>query len=303
MNKLIIGTRGSQLALWQSKYIKKLLESRHPGLEVELKIISTRGDKIQDVPLPKIGAKGLFTEEIEAQLLNHSIHLAVHSLKDLPTTLPEGLLYIGSPWREDPRDAFISHIHSDISHISSGGVIATGSMRRKALFSQTVKNIRFADLRGNIDTRLRKLKENGWDGIIMASAALHRLGMKNMITQYLDPEIFVPAVGQGAVGLEIAEDRHEVRAIVETVCHDETTRCCTAERMFMKNLEGGCSVPLGCWGRMVDTKFTLTGYAASPDGSRYIRESVTGKMENTDDLAVRLSEIFIQKGAREMLRP
>ena len=302
MNKIILGTRGSQLALWQSNHVKKLLIAKIPELEVNIKIITTMGDEMQNLPLPKIGAKGLFTKEIEIELLNHTIDLAVHSLKDLPSTLSNGLTYAGSPKREDVRDAFVSLKHSSIADLPQHATIATGSIRRKTLLNSQFKNINFVDLRGNIETRIQKLNKNGWDGIIIASAALHRLDMKDAITEYLNPINFVPAVSQGAIGIEIAKCRNDIQDIIFDISHLVTTQCCSAERYFMSILGGGCSLPIGCWGRVENKGFKLTGYISSSDGMQVIRETITGKLEDYIDLAKTLAHTFIDKGARKILK-
>ena len=205
MSSIIIGSRGSSLALQQSHHIRNLLQSAHPHLGVEIKTIQSLGDNQQGTPLPEIGAKGLFTAEIESELLSQKIDLAVHSLKDLPSTLPNGLKYVGSPKREDARDVFISHKWRSLEDTPAKSIIASGSTRRKAQFLEVRSDLEFRDLRGNIETRLDKLKTEGWDGIIMAAAALHRLNMSDQITRYMDPLQFVPAVGQGAIGLEIKQ--------------------------------------------------------------------------------------------------
>ena len=213
MSSIIIGSRGSSLALLQSHHIRNLLQSAHPHLGVEIKTIQSLGDNQQETPLPEIGAKGLFTAEIESELLSQKIDLAVHSLKDLPSTLPDGLKYIGSPKREDARDVFISHKWRSLEDSPVKSIIATGSTRRKAQFMEVRSDLEFRDLRGNIETRLNKLKTEGWDGIIMAAAALHRLNMSDQITRYLDPLQFVPAVGQGAIGLEIKQGREKLEKL------------------------------------------------------------------------------------------
>ncbi len=299
--KLVIGSRGSQLALWQSNYIKSLLEQAHPALAVSIKKITTRGDAIQDVPLPKIGDKGLFTAEIESELLADDIQLAVHSLKDLPTTLPDGLVYGGSPQRADARDAFISLKWRSIDEVPEAGVIATGSLRRKAMILNLKPGMQFTDLRGNIDTRLRKLKKHGWDGIIMAAAALKRLKMDDRITAFLNPEFFVPSVSQGAIGLEVNANRPDVRELLSVIIHQETLRCCQAERTFGRKLEGGCSVPLGAWARMDGDQMRLTGFVSNYAGTQQIRESLTSSPDDPETLGLELAERYIELGAKELL--
>ena len=301
MNKLIIGTRGSALALKQAHYVQNLLQSAHPHLGVEIKTIQSLGDNQQETPLPEIGAKGLFTAEIESELLSQKIDLAVHSLKDLPSTLPDGLTYAGSPEREDARDVFISHRWRSLEDVPAKSIIASGSTRRKAQFLEVRSDLEFRDLRGNIETRLNKLKTEGWDGIIMAAAALHRLNMSDQITRYLDPLQFVPAVGQGAIGLEIKQGREELEKLVDSIIDIETTQCCQAERLFLSRLEGGCSSAIGCWGRMENRRFLITGYAAASNGSKVVRKSLKGMPADSDKLALQLAEEFERAGARELL--
>jgi len=301
VNKLIIGTRGSALALKQAHYVQNLLQSAHPHLGVEIKTIQSLGDNQQETPLPEIGAKGLFTAEIESELLSQKIDLAVHSLKDLPSTLPDGLTYAGSPKREDARDVFISHKWRSLEDVPAKSTIASGSTRRKAQFLEVRSDLKFCDLRGNIETRLDKLKTEGWDGIIMAAAALHRLNMSDQITRYMDPLQFVPAVGQGAIGLEIKQGREKIEQLLESIIDIETTQCCQAERLFLSRLEGGCSSAIGCWGRMENRRFLITGYVAASNGSKVVRKSLKGMPTDSDQLALQLAEEFERAGARELL--
>jgi len=292
MNKFIIGTRGSKLALWQSNYIKELLNKEYTDLPVILKIIKTKGDLIQDKALPDIGGKGLFTQEIETALLNESIDLAVHSLKDLPSELPLGLEFACTPEREDVRDAFVSLKWKNISDLPTGAVIATGSVRRKAQIHAVRQDIEFTDLRGNIDTRLKKLENNDWAGIIMAAAALNRLGLKSKISEKLDADIYIPSVGQGAVGLEIKSSRPAVKKILKNINHPPTMLAVRAERRFMKVLEGGCSVPLGAWGREKDGKFYFSGFFAAPHRTKPLIKTVSGSPESALDIADSMAKDF-----------
>ncbi len=299
---IVLGTRGSRLALWQAHHIKELLLKNVKDVTVDVNIISTRGDRILDKALPDIGGKGLFTKEIEDALLEERVDIAVHSLKDLPGELPEGLLYIGSPKRADCRDTFVSKKWSSLSGVPDGGRLATGSMRRKALIFEQNPTITCGMLRGNIDTRLRKLEEEDWDGIIMAAAALERLGMHDQITEFLNPESFVSAVGQGAIGLEIKESRPELMDILNNIIDKKTVTAVKAERAFMRALEGGCSVPIGAWGRLANGSLALTGYFASPDGKHSIRETLTGSPETPEDLGNRLAGKYQILGV-EALKP
>ena len=301
MNKLIIGTRGSTLALKQAHYVQALLKSAHPHIGIDIKTIQTLGDNRQKTPLPEIGAKGLFTAEIESELLSQKIDLAVHSLKDLPSTLPKGLKYAGSPKREDARDVFISHKWKSVEDVPAKSTMASGSTRRKAQFLELRSDLKFCDLRGNIETRLHKLKTENWDGLIMAASALHRLNMSDQITSYLDPFQFVPAVGQGAIGLEVKQGRIDVEELTGSIIDNETTQCCQAERLFLANLEGGCSNAIGCWGRMENRHFLITGYTATANGSKVLRKSLKGIPAKSNQLAQKLAEEFEQAGAKELL--
>jgi len=298
---ITIGSRGSQLALWQSRLIKSLLEEQHPTIEVTIRVITTKGDTIQDIPLPKIGDKGLFTAELESELINGNIDLAVHSLKDLPTTLPEGLCYAGSPERANPTDAFVSTKWKSLKELPANATIATGSVRRQAAILRLAPGIQFTSLRGNIDTRLRKLNDLGWDGIIMATAALQRLGLDEYITEEMIPEEFVPSVGQGAIGIEIREDREELIPILKPIFHNDTVVCCSAERKFGQVLEAGCSIPLGAWARKIDGQIVLTGFVSNFEGSEIILETLSGPFDQPEELGNQLAEQFIARGARALL--
>ncbi len=303
MKQIVIGTRGSQLALWQANYVRTLLNRHHPELHVHVEILTTRGDMIQNKSLPEIGGKGLFTQEIEDALLAERIHLAIHSLKDLPSTLPHGLCFTAAPEREDVQDAFLSTRWKSLNDIPDNGIIATGSVRRRAQLQSVKPSVTFSNLRGNIDTRLKKLDEQGWDGIIMASIALKRLNIKIRFSEDLDPNIFVPAVGQGALGIEIKASREDVAGLISSINHPPTFRAVTAERSFMKSLEGGCSVPLGAWGREQNNQFLLTGYFSSLDGSNILLETVRGSVNDSELLAKQLATEFLNRGAKELLNP
>lgn len=273
---LKIASRKSRLALWQTEWVASLLTQAHPGLTTEIVTMDTLGDKVLDVPLPKIGAKGLFTQELEDALRSGDVDLAVHSLKDLPTELPDGLSYVGSPARAAASDAFISTRWKSFADVPADGVIATGSLRRKSQLLHAKPGLRFESLRGNIDTRLRKLDEFGWDGIIMATAALERLDRPELITEALDVETFVPAVSQGAVGIEARSDRDDVQALVAAICDADTVTAVSAERFFMRSLEGGCSVPLGAYCRRSAAGWRMQGWVSDERGERAIRHGVEG---------------------------
>lgn len=296
---LRIGSRKSRLALWQTETVARLLREAHPFVTTEIVTMDTLGDRVLDVPLPKIGAKGLFTQELEDALYSGEIDLAVHSLKDLPTELPEGLAYIGSPARAAATDAFISTKWSSFEEVPADGVIATGSLRRKAQLLHAKPGLRFESLRGNIDTRLRKLDEFGWDGIIMATAALHRLERPEVVTQELDADVFVPAVSQGAIGIEARADRADVRELVDAICDAQTVAAVTAERRFMRALEGGCSVPLGAHCVPAGQGWSMKAWVGDERGAQVL----THRMEGQDALALAeaLVAYFLEHGAQAIL--
>ena len=278
-----------------------MLLAAYPHLDIQFNIIKTKGDKNLEKPLHEIGGKAIFITELEDALEDHHIDLAVHSLKDLPSTLPDGLIYTGSPRREDVRDVFVSTKWKTIEEVPEGGTIATGSNRRKAQLLQQHPDLNIEGLRGNIGTRLRKLDESNWDGIITAAAALHRLGLQERISQYLDPDYFVPAGGQGALGLEISEDSDDVKSMLSTIIDKYTTRCCQAERIYLVRMEGGCSDPIGCWARIERDALIITGYSASIDGSQILQKTVQGDIIEAEKLAIKLADAMIQNGARELM--
>ena len=297
--KIKVGSRKSRLALWQTRRIAALLQDAHEDVSVDIVTMDTLGDKILDKALPEIGGKGLFTQELEAALLTDAIDLAVHSLKDLPTDLPDGLKYAGSPERGNPTDALISHKWDSLEAFPDDATIATGSRRRRAELLAQHPKMEFRDLRGNIGTRLQKLEDNGWDGIVMATVALERLQMQHVATIELDPSIYVPAVSQGALGIETREGRDDIDDILAPILHHETVDAVTAERIFLNRLEGGCSVPLGAYCRPVDDGWEFRGWVGSLDGSEVLHEVARGSDPN--ELAHDMVADFIDRGAREIL--
>ncbi len=299
---VVIGTRGSQLALWQAEWVKQQLETVAPGLSVSLKRIQTSGDKIQDVPLAKIGGKGLFVKEIEEALLRKDIDLAVHSMKDMPSILPDGLHIICVPEREDPRDAFLGHEGQGLAHLSAGGRVGTSSLRRQAQLLHHRKDLNIEMLRGNLDTRLRKLREGQFDAIVLAASGLKRLGWEEAVTEYLPMDISLPAIGQGALGLEGREDDWFVRELVGKFEHYPTRVAVDAERALLATLEGGCQVPIGGHANLQDNTLQLEGLVASVDGHRYVRRTITGPAEAATDLGKTLAEQLLENGARPILQ-
>ena len=302
MKKTIrIGTRGSQLALYQAKKVKATLENIFPELQVDLKIIKTKGDKILDVALSKIGDKGLFTKEIENALLHGLVDLAVHSLKDLPTKLPEGLKLGAVLERGEFRDALVSLNGKKLADLKAGDVVATSSLRRIAGLLKINNQIIIKDIRGNINSRLQKMEDGYCDAMIMAAAGLQRLGLEKYITEIIDPEILMPAVSQGAIAIETRLNDPEIDLLMEKINHPETWNTIIAERAFLAHLEGGCQVPLGCYSKIENGILNMSGFVASVDGKQYIREDISGEITKGAETGVQLGEKMLKKGAFEIL--
>jgi hydroxymethylbilane synthase len=299
--KLVIGTRGSKLALWQANHIAGRLSVQYPGLEVALRHIMTTGDKILDVPLARIGGKGLFTKELENAMLAGEIDLAVHSLKDMPTELPPGLTLAAVTERLDPGDAFISPRYKTIANLPEGARIGTSSLRRKAQLLAYRPDLKTVDLRGNIDTRLKKLDQEGLDGILLAVSGLKRLGWEEQITQIVPMDICLPAVGQGALAIEAREGDEEVLSLLACLEHRETRQAITAERSFLREVEGGCQVPIGVYGLMEDDILSVEAAIVSPDGACVIREKLEGTPADAADLGITLAHRLLAAGGREIL--
>ena len=301
----MIGTRGSALALWQARWVKSQLESRHADLAVDLKRIKTTGDKITDVSLAKVGGKGLFTKEIEEALLRKEIDLAVHSMKDLPMVFPEGLHLGAIPTREDPRDVLVSRENILLKKLPKTARIGTCSLRRQAQLLNFCNTFQICQLRGNLDTRLRKLKEtgkNGLDAIILASAGLKRMGWEEQITEYLSVEVSLPAIGQGALGIECRIEDPWVNDLVGKLNDLETRQCVLGERAFLKRLEGGCQVPIAANGVIREGAFFLDGLVASVQGDRVIRHRLTGDPQDSEEVGKNLAEYLLRLGAGDVLK-
>ncbi len=298
---LRIGTRASLLALTQSTWVKERIESLLPGLRVELKHISTRGDRILDVPLAKVGGKGLFVKEIEEALLRGDIDLAVHSMKDVPAILPEGLHIGVIPARETARDALVSARFASLAALPEGAIVGTSSLRRRAQLIHLRPDLRIRDLRGNVDTRLRKLDEGEYGALILAGAGLKRLGLAGRITALLDEREMLPAIGQGALGIELRRADEELLAALGPLHHTETAWAVTAERAFLARLEGGCQTPIGAWGAMQHGRVALTGLIASLDGRQCLRETMTAPAEQAALLGQDLAEALLARGGKAIL--
>jgi len=301
MQKLIkIGTRKSLLALAQSNYIKDQIEAQYPDTRVELVKIMTKGDKILDVPLAKVGGKGLFVKELEEAMLSREVDIAVHSMKDVPAELPDGLHLALITRREDPRDAFISNNYKSLDELPQGAKIGTSSLRRRSQLAKIRPDLVIEDLRGNLDTRLRKLDEGQYDAIILAAAGLNRLRL-DRATAYFEPDKMLPAVGQGAVGIEMRTDDAELLDGLKFLDHQDTTWAVTAERAFLLRLEGGCQVPIAGFCTVDGEQITLTGLVASLDGKEIIRKSAAGPAADAENIGRGLAEEILDAGARAIL--
>ena len=302
MQKLIkIGTRASLLAMAQSTNIKNLIEKQYPDVTVELVKIVTKGDKILDVPLAMVGGKGLFVKELEDAMLQHDVDMAVHSMKDVPAELPDGLHLGIITKREDPRDAFISNEYKTFADLPAGARIGTSSLRRKSQLGLLRKDLAIQDLRGNLDTRLRKLDEKQYDAIILAAAGLNRLKLSHRATSYFSPVEMLPAVGQGAVGIELRKADEELLQGLLFLQDEATSVAVTAERGFLARLEGGCQVPIGAFAEVNGSQFTLTGLVASVNGEVMVKKEVTGNSADAEAIGRQLAEEILTMGGKEIL--
>ena len=291
---ITLGSRGSQLALWQARHIAARLAEM--GAETRLEIIKTTGDKITDVPLAKVGGKGLFTKEIEEALLDGSIDVAVHSLKDVPSELPPGLILTAIPEREDPRDAIIGCL---LQELAPGAKVGTGSLRREAQLRTWKPDLSIKPLRGNVDTRLRKLDQGEFDAIVLAAAGLRRLGWADRIREMVPIELMCPAVGQGALGIETRDDGGEAQHLIEKLNHPASRIAVTAERALLKTLGGGCQVPIGAHAVIENGTIHLRGIVAAPNGTRIIRAESTGG--DAEQLGIAVARQLLEAGAEKIL--
>lgn len=302
LNKTLrIATRKSMLALAQAEYVGERLQHANPGLQVELLKIVTQGDKILDSPLAKVGGKGLFIKALEQALLDNRADIAVHSMKDVPADLPEGLHIATICAREDPRDAFVSNSFKQFEKLPKGARIGTSSLRRQCQLSALRPDFDIVDLRGNINTRLKKLDAEEYDAIILAVAGLKRLGLSERICEYLSPEISLPAVGQGAIGMECRSDDLEVHDLIRPLNDTLTHICVTAERAMNHRLQGGCQIPIAGYGQISRAMFRLRGLVGTPDGKRIIRGEINGDPESARELGVKLADDLLAQGAGKIL--
>ncbi len=328
-NKIIIGTRGSKLALWQAEWVKSELIKIDPSLHIKLNRIKTTGDKIIDVPLAKVGGKGLFVKEIEEALLQCTADIAVHSMKDVPTEFPEGLHLSVICKREDPRDAFLTRRHDntfqipDFNSLPEGAIIGTSSLRRACQLLNIRPDLKMAQLRGNLDTRIRKLDEKQYDAIILAVAGVTRLGWTDRIADILSPAISLPAIGQGAIGIECRADDTFINSLISKLNDEKSALCVRAERAFLKKLEGGCQVPIAAHARIEQGSrdkapsahtadfglqtstseiLVMDGLVGSISGDRIIREHAEGIVEDFESIGIELAEALLEKGADTILK-
>ncbi len=298
---IIIGTRGSKLALWQTNWVKQRIQQGFPELKVEIVTIKTTGDMITDRPLAAVGGKGLFVKEIEKALMESSIDIAVHSMKDMPGDLPDGLEVGAVPERENPFDVLISKDNLTLDQLPKGAKVGTSSLRRASQIKHARPDIETASIRGNLDTRLKKVASGEFDATLLAAAGLHRLGMEDKISQYLDEQTMLPAVGQGALCIESREGDEELAPVLAYLNHPETNTVVTAERAFLKRLEGSCHIPVACFGRLENDQVVLTGVVASENGEIIIKEVVTGNPDDVEKTGIDLAETLLSRGADKIL--
>ena len=296
-----IATRKSPLALWQAYYVRDQLLLHHDDLQVELVKMSSKGDKILDVPLSKVGGKGLFVKELESGLLEHEADIAVHSMKDVPVEFPEGLHLAVICEREDPRDAFVSNTYNMLDDLPAGSVVGTSSLRRQSQLLKYRPDLQIKFLRGNVNTRLQKLDDREYDAIILAAAGLIRLQMSERISSYLTTEQSLPAMGQGAVGIECRENDALTHQLIAPLAHPETTIRLQAERALNKRLEGGCQVPIGGYAQLDGDKLSMHAFVASPDGLQFIEGSIAGHADHAEQLGIELAEDLLSRGAGDIL--
>lgn len=299
--KLVIASRESALAMWQAHHIQARLRELYPSTDVEILGMTTTGDQILDSPLARIGGKGLFVKELEQALAEGRADLAVHSMKDVPMRLPPGFALAATGEREDPRDAFVSNQYLCLEDLPAGAIVGTSSLRRQSQLQARLPHLVIESLRGNLQTRLRKLDEGQYAAIILAAAGLKRLGLESRIAQLIEPEHSIPAVGQGALGIEIRDDRDDMRALLAPLNHPESAACVEAERAMSRALAGSCTVPLGAFGRIENGTLRIIGFVASTDGREMVRDEVSGQPQHAEALGQQLAQKLIALGADRIL--
>ncbi len=302
LRRLRVGSRGSRLALVQAHSILDAIREKHPGIEVDLEIIQTQGDRVTDRPLSRMGASGLFIKEIESALLEGRIDLAVHSMKDLPSKLSPGLALAVTTERADPRDALVSRTATDIQTLPKSAAVATGSLRRRSQLLVRRPDLEVVDLRGNVPTRLEKFDRSTWEAVVLAGAGLARLGLTDRIRSYIPVEDMLPAGGQGALAVETRADEDEIVELLGFLHHLPTALAVACERAFLARLEGGCQVPIGAYAEVRKRSLLLRGYVGSVDGTRHVRREIEGNPDRADELGVELAETMIAEGAEEIIR-
>lgn len=301
LNIIRIATRSSPLALWQAEEVSRRLKQIHPNLDVQLVTMKTKGDKILDAPLAKVGGKGLFVKELEAGMLAGEADIAVHSMKDVPVEFPEGLELALIMEREDPRDAVVSNRYQSLSELPAGALVGTSSLRRQTQIRERYPELKLDWLRGNVNTRLRKLDDGEFDAIILASAGLKRLGFEQRISSFLEPEESLPAIGQGAIGIEARSDDEAVKALIAPLADVDTSLLVQAERAMNETLNGGCQVPLAGYAVLDGDQLYLRGLVGEPDGSMVLRSEIRGLATDAVQLGIRLAEDLLAQGAGEIL--
>jgi hydroxymethylbilane synthase len=301
MEKVTIATRGSKLALWQANHIKSLLTNRYPEMLVDLKIIKTQGDIILDVPLAKIGGKGLFVKEIENALIENEADLAVHSMKDVPVELPDELEIYVNPHRESPFDAFLSVKYNNLDELPRGAKLGTSSLRRKVQISRIRPDIEIVDLRGNADTRIRKLTEGTFDAIILARAGLNRLNLLEWVKYTFDDSEIIPSVCQGTLGIEVRKDDYRIKNILKFMKDEKTEVVTRAERAFLRRLEGGCQAPIGGYCKIEGGRLKMIGFLSSLDGEEFLKYEEYGDMDKPEVLGESVAEKILINGGKKIL--
>ncbi len=298
---LTIASRESPLAMWQADHIKKNIQALYPAIKINIEGFRTQGDILLDQSLAKIGGKGLFIKELEQALLNNKADLAVHSMKDLPMDIPKGFKLAVITERGDARDAFVSNQYDSLEALPPGSIIGTSSLRRQSQIQAKFPELKILPLRGNLQTRLKKLDEKNYDAIILAAAGLIRMGLKERIKLYIDPTLSIPAVGQGALGIEILESNTELLNLIAPLNNDTTSRCVLAERTVSRSLAGSCTAPLGAYASIRKNKIYMHGFVATPDGSQIIFSETNGPSDSPEDVGKKLSQLLIAQGAKKIL--
>lgn len=301
IKKITIASRESPLAMWQAEHIKTQLNLLYPDLTIQIKGFKTQGDIILDKSLATIGGKGLFIKELEQALLNKDADLAVHSMKDLPMNIMEDFQLAAITKREDPRDAFISELYNSFDDLPAGSVVGTSSLRRQSQIKAKYPHLEISPLRGNLQTRLKKLKKGDYAAIVLAAAGLIRLGLKDQITMFLETNISIPAVGQGALGIEILSGNEELHTLIKPLNDENSARCVLAERMVSRSLAGSCTVPLGAYAYIEKESLIINGFVATPNGNHFIHAETKGDKAQFYSLGESLSQLLIDQGAKELL--